>query len=568
VNPTLPRNGMRRAFGRAASSQGHWETGKTLEDHFDPALSQVRRPTLCFLPLPREQAVPGTPVPCPPAPASSREACVGPDFPDMNEGDRPLAESGLALDAPAVPVQFNPSLPVQIRLQGRPCVIVGGGRVALRKAAKLMEAGAQVRVIAPVLEGEGWGGLGILHEARVYGGPSDLQAFLVVAATNDHEANGRIAVDARSQGALVLRADAPEDSDISFPSTLRRGALSISFATDGRCPALAARLRREAEVRFDNHYETFLDLIGELRAEPRFKALPGKARERILTEIADSDLLARLGWETPEAIRGAIFRKLEEGEHPVSRRGSVTLVGAGPGDPGLLTLKAAEALRAAEVVLHDALSNPALLDLHAPQAQRIDVGKHKGNCVMTQSQINELLVQLGREGKRIVRLKGGDPYLFGRGGEEARALSEAGVAFLTVPGVSSLSAVPAAAGIPITDRDFGNSVGAFSLHKHHGEGPSEDEWHRMAHGPETLVLFMGKSMLQDACERLVAHGRPAETPAAMVINGTLRNQQVIEGTLWTLPGLVAAETHSGPGLIVVGEVVRLRSTLTPSEVLA
>ena len=184
---------------------------------------------------------------------------------------------------------------------------------------------------------------------------------------------------------------------------------------------------------------------------------------------------------------------------------------------------------------------------------------------MTQSQINELLVKLGQEGKRIVRLKGGDPYLFGRGGEEARALSEAGVAFLTVPGVSSLSAVPAAAGIPITDRDFGNSVGAFSLHKHHGEGPSEDEWHRMAHGPETLVLFMGKSMLQLACERLVAHGRPAATPAALVVNGTLRNQQVIVGTLETLAAQVAGETLAGPGLIIVGEVVRLRQVFSAAQ---
>jgi len=464
----------------------------------------------------------------------------------------------------------HPSLPVQIRLQDRLCVILGGGRVALRKALKLKDAGAVVRVIAPSLEGDAaaWASLEIEHEARPYGGPADLKAFLVVAATNDAEANAQIARDARLQGAMVLRADAPGDSDISFPSTLRRGALSVSFATDGRCPALAARLRREAEVRYDAHYEVFLDLIAELRAEPRFKALPGRDRERILTEIAESDLLASLGWEQPETVRAAIFHKLEELEHPTPRKGSVTLIGAGPGDPGLLTLKAAEALRGAEIVLHDALANPALLDLHAPQAERIDVGKHKGNAVMTQTQINQLLVQLGREGKRIVRLKGGDPYLFGRGGEEARALSEAGVGFQTVPGVSSLSAVPAAAGIPVTDRDFGNSVGAFSLHKHHGEGPCEDEWHRMAHGPETLVLFMGKSMLQHACDRLVAHGRPATTPAALIINGTLRSQRVIQGTLETLAGQVANEKYSGPGLIVVGEVVGLRQILTPSEVLA
>nr|WP_320132676.1 uroporphyrinogen-III C-methyltransferase [uncultured Holophaga sp.] len=457
----------------------------------------------------------------------------------------------------------HPNLPVQIRLEGRTCTVVGGGRVAVRKAAKLLAAGARVRVIAPALEGEGWDGLVMEHLARPYGGPADLEGFLVVAATSDSEANGRIAREARAKGALVLRADAPEDSDISFPATLRRGALSVSIATEGRCPALAARLRREAEVHYDRHFEIFLDLVAELRALPRFRDLPGRERERILTEIAESDLLARLGWESTGEVREAMFRILDGLDHPLSE-GTVTLVGAGPGDPGLLTLKAAEALRAAEIVLHDALANPALLDLHAPQAERIDVGKHKGDCVMTQTQINELLVRLGREGKRIVRLKGGDPYLFGRGGEEARALSEAGVGFTTVPGVSSLSAVPASAGIPVTDRDFGNSVGAFSLHKHHGQGPSEDEWHRMAHGPETLVLFMGKTMLALACDRLVAHGRPADTPAAMVVNGTLRTQQVIQGTLATLAEQVAREKLNGPGLIVVGQVVGLRQVLQGS----
>jgi uroporphyrin-III C-methyltransferase/precorrin-2 dehydrogenase/sirohydrochlorin ferrochelatase len=222
----------------------------------------------------------------------------------------------------------------------------------------------------------------------------------------------------------------------------------------------------------------------------------------------------------------------------------------------LLTLKAVDRLKRAEVVVHDSLAAPELLlERFAPQAQAIDASKHRGQAKLTQTEINELRVSLGRAGKRVVRLKGGDPCIFGRAQEERLALQRAGVAYEIIPGVSSLNAAPAAAGIVITDRLFGRSLGAYSLHKREGQLPDEQEWQRMANGPETLVLFMGRSVIKLACEQLIHHGRAGTTPAALIVNGTRPNQITISATLATLPALAEQVEQAGPGLIVVGKVV-------------
>ena len=236
--------------------------------------------------------------------------------------------------------------------------------------------------------------------------------------------------------------------------------------------------------------------------------------------------------------------------------GTVALVGAGPGDPDLLTLKAVARLSQADVVVYDSLASPEILQWHAPNARHIDAGKHRGHAMMSQVAINELLVTLAMSGNRVVRLKGGDPCIYGRAQEERLALEQAGIACEIIPGVSSLTAVPAAAGIIVTDRDLGRSLGAHSLHKRDGRLPDDNEWEQMAKGPDTLILFMGRSIVREACERLVQHGRDANTPAALVINGTRPDQKVITGTLATLADSAQALTLPGPGLIILGQVVR------------
>jgi len=231
-------------------------------------------------------------------------------------------------------------------------------------------------------------------------------------------------------------------------------------------------------------------------------------------------------------------------------------VGAGPGDPDLLTLKAVDRLSKADVVIHDSLAAPEILTQYAPQARHINAGKHRGKALLSQAEINDLLVTLAQSGLRVVRLKGGDPCIFGRAQEECRALQDAGIEFEIIAGVSSLSAVPAAAGIILTDRDIGRSLGAFTLHKRDGHLPDDAEWHQMAHAADTLVLFMGRSVVREACTQLIHHGKNPSTPAALVVNGTRPNQQVVVGTLQSLADCAATITDDGPGLIVLGEVVR------------
>jgi uroporphyrin-III C-methyltransferase/precorrin-2 dehydrogenase/sirohydrochlorin ferrochelatase len=247
---------------------------------------------------------------------------------------------------------------------------------------------------------------------------------------------------------------------------------------------------------------------------------------------------------------------------PSKPEGKVYLVGAGPGDVGLITVKGAECLRAATVVIHDALANNELLDLYCSNALRIDVSKRKGMCLHMQPEINQMLIDWARKGNTVVRLKGGDPMIFGRGGEEARALASAGVPFEIVPGVSSLSSVPAYAGIPLTDREYGvASVGIYSLHLRNGAGLSEEQWRKMAEGPETLVLFMGMTLLSIAVEKLQFYGRKANTPIALITQGTMVSQREVVATLETILGREELSELSGPGLIVVGDVVAVKGKM-------
>ncbi len=237
-------------------------------------------------------------------------------------------------------------------------------------------------------------------------------------------------------------------------------------------------------------------------------------------------------------------------------------MGAGPGDPGLITVKAVQCLRAATVVIHDALANPILLDMYCPGTRRLDVSKRKGLHNHMQPEINEMMIECAREGDIVVRLKGGDPMIFGRVGEEGRALAAAGVPFEIVPGISSLASVPAYAGIPITDREFGgHSVGIYSLHLRNGKGLSQEQWRKMANGPDTLVLFMGMTILGEAVDNLVSNGLPGSTPIALITQGTTDHQREIFSTLETSVETIAGMTLEGPGLIVIGDVVKAAATM-------
>ncbi len=447
-------------------------------------------------------------------------------------------------------------LPLQLKVEGRLCVVVGGGKVAARKCRSLLEHGARLRVVSPALiADEIWDAeqIEVVHGSY---DPSCLRgAFLVIAATNDEKINGRVEHEARSAGLLVMRVDSLDDSDFVFPASLRRGPLTIAFGTDGTAPTLSTVMRNDAQQSFGEGYADLCEKAATARTQPEWGRLNCTGRHEFIRQLVQSAMP-----DYPFSHDdGPVFAS--NASH--FERGHVYLVGAGPGDPGLITMKAVQCLHAATVVIHDALANPVLLEMYCQGTRRLDVSKRKGLHNHMQPEINTMMIECAQQGEIVVRLKGGDPMIFGRVGEEARALAAAGVPFEIVPGISSLASVPAYAGIPITDREFGgHSVGIYSLHLRNGKGLSQDQWKKMANGPDTLVLFMGMTVIGEAVSNLVSNGLPGSTPIALITQGTTDRQREIFATLDTMVTTIAGMTLEGPGLIVIGDVVKAASIMS------
>lgn len=451
-------------------------------------------------------------------------------------------------------------LPVHIQMTNRPCLVVGGSDVAARKCRKLLEHGAVITAVAPLFNDDPvWTAGGVTLVRQGYEPGLLAGMFLAVAATDDPQVNTAVLADAEKRGVLAQRTDLADAGDFFLPATLRRGALTVSFATDGQNPAFSRALRDEAAARYDDSYGRYCALTEELRNSATWRQLTTEQRRRGLRAMARAatTVLGLLKANNEAAARDLLAEAagLQSPATPVPAL--VSLIGAGPGDSGLITIKGAQRLQQAEVVLHDGYANPLLLELYCPFAEQIDVGKHKGGVCLSQDQINTLLLEKAATGARVVRLKGGDPLMFGRGGEEARLLAEHGIPFEIIPGVSSGLAVPAYAGIPVTDRSFASSVGFYSMHKKEGKGLSEQEWQRMAQGPDTLVLLMGSTVLGDIAENLIRHGRSPATPVALITKGSHPAQARYLATLATIAELAAAHTPERPGLVVVGNVVNV-----------
>lgn len=467
-------------------------------------------------------------------------------------------------------------LPLAVDILHQLCVVVGCGRVAERKVRKLLEYGARVRlVLGRSPRSTGHDEL-VLPDVEVVGrecrAEDVVNARLVIAASSEPDENQRVARIARDAGALVLLADAPEESDFHLPAVLRQGDLSISFSTNGASPGFAARLRDEARVHYGAAHGEFCRLARWLRCEAR-SSVPADAREKLFARLVESDVLEllmrgqhaeavsrvrQLRHEAQATVAVADDARKRAFDGPAGQSaslGKVYLVGAGPGDPELLTLKGKRCLGLADTILHDGMVSERILHACPPGAKRLNVGKRKGRCESTQTDINATLIREAQLGRTVVRLKGGDPLVFGRGGEEARALRAAGIPFEIVPGVSSAIAVPAYAGIPVTDRELSSSFAVYSAHRQGGLCHSDAEWKRIADGPDTLVILMGKSRCEHVAQKLVDFGRPASTPVALIFDGTTCKQTTVVGTL----GSIAARTRDleipGPGLIVIGEVV-------------
>ena len=448
--------------------------------------------------------------------------------------------------------------PVSLRLDGARVVVIGGGEIAARKLRLLLRAGPSVDVVAEALnaEVEALRAAGrLVHLGTVFE-PAQLDgARLVIAATDDAALNRAVAAAANARNIPVNVVDDPEHCTFITPSIIDRAPMQIAISTGGAAPVLARRLRERIEALLPTHYGRLADYMQSRRE--RAKAALAQPERRALWERFLDGRGAEAVLSGDEAGADAALEALIEDRSPL---GEVYLVGAGPGDPDLLSFRALRLMQQADVVLYDRLIGDGILELVRRDAERIFVGKRRNQHTLPQDEINAELVRLAQAGKRVLRLKGGDPFIFGRGGEEIETLAAAGVPFQVVPGITAASGCSTYAGIPLTHRDYAQACVFVTGHPR-ADGQLTLPWASLAQRGQTVVIYMGLGSLATLSARLVEHGLPADWPAALVEEGTSQRQRVITGTLADLAAKVQAAGVTGASLVIVGEVVRLRERL-------
>lgn len=448
-------------------------------------------------------------------------------------------------------------LPIFMNVKGQSCLVVGAGEVAYRKASVLRSAGAVIKVVAPDFCPDFASMEGVECVVDRFQ-PMHLDGVvLVFAATNDHAVNRDVSELARLRNIPVNVVDSPELCSFIMPSILDRSPLVVAFSSGGASPVLVRMLRGKLETMIPARFGHLAAFCARMRDAVKARISTSTGR-RIFWEGVLDGVIAEKVLAGDEAGAEALLLAGLAAENAGSC-GEVYLVGAGPGDPDLLTFRALRLMQKADVVVYDNLVSPSIVDMTRRDAARIFVGKERDNHTLPQQDINSLLVKLAREGKRVVRLKGGDPFIFGRGGEEIETLAGHGIPFQVVPGITSASGVSAYAGIPLTHRDYAQSVVFMTGHTR--EGALALDWDALCRPGQTAVIYMGLGNLAEICSRLIAHGQSAGLPAAAVMNGTQADQKVITATLQTLADRVAAAELKSPCLIIIGEVVKLREKL-------
>lgn len=451
-------------------------------------------------------------------------------------------------------------LPIFFNIRDQRCLVVGGGDVATRKTAMLLRAGAQVHVVAPEIsaslqsklsDAKGTQRLGTYSEADLAG------VALVVAATNDQGLNRQVHADCRARQLPVNVVDNPSLCSFIFPSIVDRSPLIMAVSSGGKSPVLARLLRARMETTIPAAYGRLAEICGEFRDLAK-KTFPDTNARRAFWEKQLQGQFSELVYAHREDEARTYLTKEFTASHP-EKVGEVYLVGAGPGDPDLLTFRALRLMQQADVVVHDRLVSKPILDLCRRDADFIYVGKARANHAVPQEDINKLLVRLAQEGKRVCRLKGGDPFIFGRGGEEIEELAEAGIPFQVVPGITAANGCSAYAGIPLTHRDYAQSVRFVTGHLK--DGSPELPWSELIHEHQTLVLYMGLTGLDHISQQLMQHGMAADMPVALISQGTTPQQKVITGTLSDIASKVAHSGIHAPTLTIVGRVVELREKL-------
>lgn len=452
-------------------------------------------------------------------------------------------------------------LPIFLAVRDQPCLVVGGGDVAARKIDMLRRAGARVTVVSPRLVEA----LADLHRrgdiTHVVGSFAPLQLdgmTVAIAATDDEEVNRQVAAEARNRRIPVNVVDRPALCSFVFPSVIDRSPIVVAISSAGASPVLARHLRAKLETIIPASYGKLADLARRFRDKVKTRFGTTDDRRRFWEKVLEGSI-AELVYTGRERQAEEALQKVLDSESGEPGRGEVYLVGGGPGDPDLLTFRALRLMQQADVVVYDRLVSKEVLELVRRDAERLYVGKERDHHSVPQENINQLLVRLAKDGKRVLRLKGGDPFIFGRGGEEIETLAAEGIPFQVVPGITAAAGCAAYSGIPLTHRDY--SQAAVFVTGNLKDGTVNLNWKALAQPNQTVVFYMGLHGVPDICNGLTGNGLPASTPVALIQQGTTRNQRVFITSLAKLPEVVKREDIKAPTLIIVGEVVRLHEKL-------
>jgi uroporphyrin-III C-methyltransferase/precorrin-2 dehydrogenase/sirohydrochlorin ferrochelatase len=453
-------------------------------------------------------------------------------------------------------------LPIFLDLKQQPCLVVGGGEIAARKAGLLVKAQAAVTIVAPALSASTQKLVDNqqVHWLEAKFDASQLsQERLVIAATDDASVNEAVYEAAKARNILVNVADSPDHCDFILASILDRSPIVVAVSSGGDSPVLARNLRARLETLIPPSYSKLGDLVGRYRDKVKQKFENVSQRRRFWESVLEGPVADHIMAGREALAEKTLLEKLQDPDNKDLGRGEVYLVGAGPGDPDLLTFKALRLMQQADVVFYDRLVSKEILALVRKEAELIYVGKQRAWHAVRQEEINDLLLQHAKQGKRVLRLKGGDPFIFGRGGEEIETLADEKIPFQVVPGITAASGCASYAGIPLTHRDYAQSCVFVTGQLKQGE--LDLNWEALVQPRQTVVVYMGLAGLPELSRQLQAHGMAADKPAALVQQGTTENQKVWISTINELPVIAEREQPVAPTLVIIGEVTRLHNTL-------
>ena len=453
------------------------------------------------------------------------------------------------------------ALPIFFNINNRHCVVIGGGDVAMRKVSMLLKASADITLYSPEICHE----LQDLVDAQKIKfvqsnfEPNQLQgACMVIAATDDEAVNEAVSITAKALNIPVNVVDAPALCTFTMGSIIDRSPVVIAISSEGNAPVLARYIRAKIETMLPAGYGRIADIAGEFRDAVKAKFATTQARRIFWEGVLQGPMVERVLSGQEQAARELLANIINDAD-ATANKGEVFLVGGGPGDPDLLTFRALRLMQQCDVCVYDKLVSPEVMELVRRDAELIFVGKSRDQHTMPQEEINELLAKLAMQGKRVLRLKGGDPFIFGRGGEEIETLMQHGVPFQVVPGITAANGVSSYAGIPLTHRDYAQAC--LFITGHLKDGTLDLDWVAMSRPRQTVVVYMGLVGLKEICEKLIEHGVSPSMPVAVVQQGTTMRQKVVTATLADLAEKVTLAEMKPPCLTIIGEVVQLREKL-------